>query len=47
MNAVYGPILLIIEFGHAEDSSKGEEEKHGVEQDESRYAYPCNVCLWN
>ena len=38
------PILLIVEFCHAEDGSEREEEEHRIQQDKARNAHPRDVC---
>lgn len=36
-------ILLIVEFCETEYRSEREEEKHGIQEDEPRYAKPADI----
>ena len=37
-------VLLIMEFGKAKYGGKGEEQQHGIEQNEARDDQPAYVC---
>ena len=39
-------VLLIMEFGKAKYGGKGEEQQHGIEQNEARDDQPADVCAW-